>query len=269
VNAADEVGTLALVGPGRAGTVVAAGLAARGWRVVAVAGRDPSAPGTVAAAERLGAAAVPVEDAPRGADLVIVATPDRAIDEVAARIAPAVGPDALVIHLSGARGLDALAAVPARVGALHPLQTFPAADVGGSRLAGSWCAVAGDPAVHDLAVALELRPVEVDDADRARYHAAACIASNHLVALLGQVERVSPVPFEALLPLIRATLDNVAELGPGAALTGPVQRGDAATVRAHLEHLPPDEHDTYRALAREAQRIASRDADESLDSVLR
>jgi predicted short-subunit dehydrogenase-like oxidoreductase (DUF2520 family) len=269
VNAADEVGTLALVGPGRAGTTVAAALAERGWRVVAVAGRDPTAPSTVSAAERLGAGAVAVEDAAQGADLVIVATPDRAIEEVAARIAPAVARETLVIHLSGARGLAALAAVPARVGALHPLQTLPDVEGGADRLAGSWCAVAGDPAVHDLAVTLGLRPVEVDDTDRARYHAAACIASNHLVALLGQVERVSPVPFEALLPLIRATLDNVADRGARAALTGPVQRGDAATVRAHLDSLPTEEHDTYRALAREAQRIAGRDGDESLDSVLR
>jgi predicted short-subunit dehydrogenase-like oxidoreductase (DUF2520 family) len=269
VNAVDEVGTLALVGPGRAGTTVAGALAARGWRVVAVAGRSPDAPSTVAAAERLGAPAVTLEEAPIGADLVIVATPDAAIDEVADRLAPAVAADALVVHLSGARGLDALAAVPGRVGALHPLQTLPDPDTGQARLAGSWCAVAGDPAVERLAAQLELRPVAVDDADRARYHAAACIASNHLVALLGQVERVSPVPLEALLPLVQATLDNVAELGAPAALTGPVQRGDAATVRAHLDGLAPGEHDAYRALAREAQRIAGRHDDADLDAVLR
>jgi predicted short-subunit dehydrogenase-like oxidoreductase (DUF2520 family) len=269
VNAAPQVGTLALVGPGRAGTAVTAALAARGWRVVAVAGRDPDSRSTVAAAERFGVPVVAVEDAPRGADLVIVATPDAAIEETARRLAPAVGPETLVIHLSGARGLDALAVVPGRVGALHPLQTLPHPDTGVARLEGSWCAVAGDPAVQDLAVQLGLRPVALDDGDRARYHAAACIASNHLVALLGQVERVSPVPFEALLPLIRATLDNVAALGASDALTGPVQRGDAATVRAHLDSLPPDERETYRALARDAQRIAGRADDEALDSVLR
>jgi predicted short-subunit dehydrogenase-like oxidoreductase (DUF2520 family) len=267
VNAAAGAKTLALVGPGRAGTTVAAALAGRGWRVVAVAGRGPDAPSTRAAAARLGAPAVGVEDA-AGAALVIVATPDGAIEDAAARLAPALAPDALVVHLSGARGLDALAGVPARVGALHPLQTFPDVDAGLARLPGSWCAVAGDPEVAELAAELGLRPVTLDDADRTRYHAAACIASNHLVALLGQVERVSPVPVDALVPLIHATLANVAERGAAAALTGPVQRGDAETVRAHLDALPADEHDAYRALAREARRLTDR-PDAALDEVLR
>jgi predicted short-subunit dehydrogenase-like oxidoreductase (DUF2520 family) len=102
--------------------------------------------------------------------------------------------------------LDALAAVPARVGALHPLQTLPTTDAGGKSLAGAWCAVAGDPQVAALAASLDLRPVELADEDRARYHAAACIASNHLVALLDQVEAVAPIPLEAYLPLVRAAI---------------------------------------------------------------
>src|SRR5689334_19481091 len=113
----DAQGTLALIGPGRAGTTVAAALAARGRRVVAVAGRRPDAASTQAAAQLLGAPAVGVAEAARHADLVVIATPDDAIETVAAEIAPVVRPDALVVHLSGARGLDALAAVPARVGA--------------------------------------------------------------------------------------------------------------------------------------------------------
>jgi predicted short-subunit dehydrogenase-like oxidoreductase (DUF2520 family) len=258
---------MALVGPGRAGTTVALALAAAGWRIVAAAGRAPDAPSTQAAAARLGAAAVPVEAAPEGAELVVIATPDDAIAETAARLAPTVAPNTLVLHLSGSRGLDDLAAVAARVGTLHPLQTIPDADP--ARLAGAWCAIAGDPEVAVVAEQLGLRPVRLDDADRARYHAAACIASNHLVALLAQAERVSPVPFEALLPLVRATLDNVAASGAPAALTGPVQRGDVETVRAHLDALPDDEHDTYRALAREAQRVAGRHDDTDLDAVLR
>jgi predicted short-subunit dehydrogenase-like oxidoreductase (DUF2520 family) len=268
VNPPAGARTVALVGPGRAGTTVAAALADRGWRIVAVAGRRPDAPSTRAAAARFGAPAVAVEDAASGADLVLVATPDGAIEDAAARLARGVTPRTLVIHLSGARGLDALAGVPARVGALHPLQTFPDADAGPARLPGSWCAVAGDPAVTELAAELGLRPVALDDADRTRYHAAACIASNHLVALLGQVERVSPVTIDALVPLIHATLANVAERGAAAALTGPVQRGDTATVRAHLDALPAAERDAYRALAREARRLTDR-PDPALDEVLR
>jgi predicted short-subunit dehydrogenase-like oxidoreductase (DUF2520 family) len=265
----DAHGTLALIGPGRAGTTVATALAARGRRVIAVAGRRPDAPSTQAAARRLGAPAVTVAEAARDADLVVIATPDDAIEAVAASIAPVVRPDTLVVHLSGARGLDALAAVPARVGALHPLQTIPTVDAGLARLAGSWCAIAGDPEVATIAAQLDLRPVPVADDDRARYHAAACIASNHLVALLGQVERVSPVPVEALLPLIQATLDNVAELGPSGALTGPVARGDVDTVRAHLDALPADEHEAYRSLARAARRLTPNGEDDELDTVLR
>lgn len=266
MNPAERARTLALVGPGRAGTAVAAALAAAGWNVVAVAGRHPDAASTRAVASRLGAPAVAVEDAPRNADLVVIATPDDAIAATAARLAGTISLETLVIHLSGARGLDDLAAVPARVGTLHPLQTLPDADP--VRLAGAWCATAGDPETEVLAAELGLRPVALDDADRARYHAAACIASNHLVALLAQVERVAPVPLEALLPLMRATLDNVAEQGARAALTGPVQRGDVATVRAHLHALPAEEHATYRALAREAQRVAGREGDADLDVVL-
>lgn len=258
----DVPGALALVGPGRAGVAVAAALAASGWRVVAVAGRSPDAASTRAAALRLDAPAMPIEQVVAGADLVVIATPDAEIESVAGAIAPALDSSALVVHLAGSRGLEALApvaAVGARVGALHPLQALPSGEVGLARLPGSWCAVAGDPQVAALAASIGMHPMEVADADRARYHAAACIASNHLVALLAQVQRVAPVPLDAFLPLVRATVENVAELGPARALTGPVARGDVETVRAHLAALPEDETDEYRALARAAMRLVALD----------
>jgi predicted short-subunit dehydrogenase-like oxidoreductase (DUF2520 family) len=267
VSGVEAVGALALVGPGRAGSTITAALWDRGWRVVAVAGRAPDAPSTRAAALRFDAPAVAVEAAGVDADLVIVATPDAAIDEAATALAPSLRPGALVIHLSGARGLDALSAVSTRVGALHPLQTLPSTDAGRARLAGSWCAIAGDPQVAELASTLGLRTVELDDEDRARYHAAACIASNHLVALLDQVAAVAPVPLEAYLPLVRATVENVATLGPAAALTGPVARGDVETVQRHLDALTPDERDLYLELARRAHRIGGR-TDPELEAVL-
>jgi predicted short-subunit dehydrogenase-like oxidoreductase (DUF2520 family) len=107
-----------------------------------------------------------------------------------------------------------------------------------------------------------MRSFRVDAADRVRYHAAACVASNHLVALLGQVQRLADhtgVPFEAFLPLVRGTVDNVDELGPNAALTGPVARGDFDTVARHLDALPDEERDAYRALVLEAERLAAHD----------
>jgi predicted short-subunit dehydrogenase-like oxidoreductase (DUF2520 family) len=98
----------------------------------------------------------------------------------------------------------------------------------------------------------------VADADRAAYHAGAAIASNHLVALLGQVERVAGavgVPFEAYLDLARGSLENVAELGPAAALTGPVARGDWATVERHRAALDQGELEAYDALVAAARRL--------------
>ncbi len=147
---------------------------------------------------------------------------------------------------------------------MHPLQSLPSVDVGVARLAGSWCAVDGPPLVERLATVLGLQPFRVGDDQRATYHAAATIASNHLVALIGQVERLADaagVPVEALLPLVRATLDNVDELGPERALTGPVARGDVDTVLRHLDALPDDERAAYRALAEQARRLARPDDD--------
>jgi predicted short-subunit dehydrogenase-like oxidoreductase (DUF2520 family) len=247
---------------------VALALAGRGWRPVAVAGRSPDARSTRAVGARLRAPAVEVADAGREADVVIVATPDAAIAEAAATLAPASRAGALVVHLSGAATLHELDGVvlarsDVEVGSLHPLQSLPAAaELGAERLAGSWCAIDGSPRVEKLALTLCMRPFRVDASDRVRYHAAACVASNHLVALLGQVERLAAhagVPLDAFLPLIRGTVDNVEELGPAAALTGPVARGDLETVARHLDALPDDERDAYRALVVEAERLAGRD----------
>jgi predicted short-subunit dehydrogenase-like oxidoreductase (DUF2520 family) len=264
VDATSPPRAFALVGPGRAGTAVALALAARGWQPVAVAGRSLDAPSTWAAAARLAAPAVVVADAGREADVVVIATPDAAIANVATALAPSLRAGALVVHLSGASTLHELDGVllarpDVEVGSLHPLQSLPSADVGRRRLAGSWCAVDGSPRVEKIALTLGMRPFRLDAAHRVRYHAAACVASNHLVALLGQVERLAAhagVPFEALLPLVRGTVENVDELGPAAALTGPVARGDDATIARHVDALPYDERDGYEALVREARRLA-------------
>jgi predicted short-subunit dehydrogenase-like oxidoreductase (DUF2520 family) len=266
VSDSEPTRTFALVGPGRAGASVALHLTRHGWRAATVAGRTPDAPSTRALAARLGASTATVAEAGRGAELVVVAAPDPAIDTVAAELAPSLDPGALVIHLSGARSLDALAPVALRpdcaTGSLHPLQTLPSADIGAARLPGSWAAVAGAAAVTTLAEELGLRPFRVDEADRALYHAAAAVAANHLVALLGQVERLARaagVPFEAFLPLVRASVDNVADLGPAVALTGPVARGDLVTVAGHLDALPASERGAYAAMAEQARRLARRD----------
>ncbi len=246
--------SLRVVGPGRAGSALAAALDEVGWEVRPPVrhGDDPSAAG-------------------HGVDLVVVATPDAAIAEVAAAIEPDGA--TVVAHLAGSLGLEVLVPHPARA-ALHPLVSIPSSEVGARRLrAGASFAVAGDPpgalALVEAAVAaLGGRSFTVADADRAAYHAAAAIASNHLVALLGQVERVAAsagVPLEAYLDLVRATLDNVAELGPAAALTGPVARGDWDTVERHRAALPADELLAYDALVAAARRLVDDGGDASAD----
>lgn len=228
-----------IIGPGRAGRSLGAALGGAGWEVVGVLGRD----------DEVAAAAV-------GADLVVIATPDAAIAEVSARITPA--PGAVVAHLAGSLGLDVLEGHPRRA-AIHPLVSLPDPQVGARRLAsGAWFAVAGDPLASRLVDDLGGRWFEVADADRAVYHGAAAIASNHLVALMGQVERLAGsigVPFAAYLALAEATLANVGDLGPAVALTGPAARGDWDTVARHLAALPEAERPAYRALADAARRL--------------
>jgi predicted short-subunit dehydrogenase-like oxidoreductase (DUF2520 family) len=106
------------------------------------------------------------------------------------------------------------------------------------------------------------RWAEVSDDHRAIYHATACIASNHLVALMGQVERLaqmSGVPAEAFFDLARGSLDNASTFGAATALTGPAARGDQVTIERHLRALPLDERGTYLALVAEAERLAGKD----------
>ena len=149
----------------------------------------------------------------------------------------------VVAHCSGALGLEVLAPHE-RVAALHPLVTLPDAAIGAAapRLAAATSPWPGDQAVTELVLALGGRTLEIPAEARAGYHAAACMASNHLVALLGQVQRVAAsvgLPLEAFLPLAQGALDDVGRLGPAAALTGPVARGDLTTIERHREVLDP------------------------------
>src|SRR5581483_9994127 len=156
-----------------------------------------------------------------------------------------------VAHLAGSLGLDVLASHPRRA-ALHPLVALPSAEVGADRLRGAWFAVAGDALVRDVVTALDGHAIDVRDEDRAAYHAAACIASNHVVASAG-------LPLDAYLDLVRGTVDNVARLGPAAALTGPVARGDWDTVARHLSAPESAQRPAYEAMADSAHRLARAD----------
>jgi predicted short-subunit dehydrogenase-like oxidoreductase (DUF2520 family) len=235
------VNTIRFIGPGRAGTSLAGALGARGWNVVGFLGRQDD-----------------LTEAAQGVDVLVIATPDDAVASVAAAIRPST--TTTVLHLSGSLGLDVLAPHSRRA-ALHPLVPLPNPEVGSDRLgSGVTFAVAGDLVARRMVESLGGRTVAVADADRAAYHAAACMAANHVVALLGQVERVAAtvgLDLEAFLPLARAALDDVAELGPRAALTGPARRGDWATLSRHLDALPKDERPGYQAGAALATRLAA------------
>ena len=154
--------------------------------------------------------------------------------------------------------------VVARISALRrraPLAAMSDAHHGARALRGAWMAVAGDPLVERIARALDARMIRVAEGDRVRYHAAAVIASNHVVALLGQVERVAlsvGVPLEAFLELSATALENTRRAGPKAALTGPVSRGDWETVRAHIAALPDSERKAYVVSAQQACILAER-----------
>ena len=229
-----------IIGPGRAGTSLHRALTRAHWPVAPLVGRDAD-----------------LRDATEAVDLVLLATPDAAVAEVAAAIRPSS--HAVVAHVSGSLGLAALAPHPRRA-VLHPLVALPDPERGADRLVGAWFGLAtdGDPLVEEVVVELHGRIVRVAEDDWVRYHAAAVIAANHLVALLGQVERVAATvgaPLDAYLDLAWGALDDVAALGPAAALTGPVRRGDTATVERHLAALPESEQAAYRALAEEAGRL--------------
>jgi predicted short-subunit dehydrogenase-like oxidoreductase (DUF2520 family) len=198
-----------------------------------------------------------VTDAADGVDLLVLAVPDDAVAAVAASVTPVAS--TVIAHLAGSLGLDALEPHVRRA-ALHPLASLPSPEVGAERLHGAWFAIAGDPLIESVVEALDGRSFEVSDARRAAYHAAAAIASNHLVALLAQVERVAEgagVPFDAYLDLVRATVENVAALGPIEALTGPAARGDDATIARHLAALPEEEHQLYELLSDACRKLAA------------
>jgi predicted short-subunit dehydrogenase-like oxidoreductase (DUF2520 family) len=216
------VTTFRVIGPGRAGCSLASALeGAGGYHCRGLLGRhDPTA--TVA----------------QGVDLLIIATPDDQVARVASLVRPV--PSTAVLHLSGSLGLDVLEPHPRR-GSLHPLVPLPTPAIGAERLrSGITFAVAGDRVTGELVGALGGRTVAVEDADRTVYHAAAAIAANHMVALIGQVERVAAtigLPLDAFAGLMRAAADDALTLGPRQALTGPAARGDWETVDGHRQAL--------------------------------
>ncbi|MCP2637911.1 DUF2520 domain-containing protein [Microbacterium sp. HD4P20] len=213
-------GSIAVVGAGRVGGAITAALQAAGAEVQGPLGRGATA---------------------RDASIVLLAVPDAEIRAAAAALAP--GP--LVGHFSGATPLDPLA--PHEAFSIHPLLAITGPQASFSNVP---AAIAGATpralaTAEALATTLGMHPFRVDEADRAAYHAAASIASNFLVTLEAFAEELAAtagVDRDALVPLVRATVQNWSDHGPAHALTGPIARGDDDTVArqraAVAERLP-------------------------------
>lgn len=244
-----QLPALAILGAGRVGQSLAAA-ARRSGITATLAGRED---GLVAC---------------RSAQAALLCVPDEAIAEATRAVAGVVPPLELVGHVSGAAGLGSLRAASdagAAVFSIHPLQTVPDGD---TDLNGSPCAISGSEPravefARDLTVALGMQPFEVADEQRVAYHAAACIASNFLVALEESAAELLGAAGvadarELLAPLVLTSAANWSERGADA-LTGPIARGDEATVARHLEALretAPELVALYEALAERTRAIA-------------
>ncbi|MEA2449164.1 MAG: hypothetical protein QOG63_1096 [Thermoleophilaceae bacterium] len=235
-----EVASIALVGRGRVGRTLATALRAAGYRAADPCGRG---------------------EPPSGADAILLCVPDAEIPAAAAAVA---GAAPYVGHTSGATPLSALEPAGGEAFGLHPLQTIPA---GGADLRGCGAGVAGStPAALELARAMATRlgmvPFELRDSQRAAYHAAASIASNFLVTLEWAAQSVAAragvdAPFG---PLARTAVENWIAAGPHAALTGPIARGDEATVAAQREAVAgaaPEFVAMFDALAERTRALAA------------
>lgn len=252
-----------VAGPGRAGRSLAIRFIDAGHRLVGVLARSD------AAAAEAGAEPLAWDRALPAADLLVVAVRDDAIGEVAERLAPVAGEVEAAVHLSGLAPISVLDPLGPPVGSFHPLQTLPTPEVGAARLGGAWIGITThdedlESRLHALAFSIGAKPFSLADEAKRLYHAAAAAAANYPLAALAMAQRLfeaAGVPFDAAAPLVEAVVGNAFSLGPEAALTGPIARGDVGTVAAQLEAVgqaAPDLVDDFKALGRAVARVAGR-----------
>ncbi|WP_436699030.1 Rossmann-like and DUF2520 domain-containing protein [Nocardioides sp. BYT-33-1] len=253
-----------VVGAGRVGAVLAAGLRSRGHSVVAAAGESDAS--RRRAADLLpGVALRKPSDVAREAELLLLTVPDDMLPNVVKVLADsgALHAGQVVAHTSGRHGLAVLApaaAVGARVIALHPAMTFTGTAVDLERLHGCVFGLTAGPAEREIAEALVAdlggRATWVPEEMRTLYHAGLAHGANHLVTLVSEAMGLLGAagvddPAGTLRPLLDAALDNALAHGD-AALTGPIVRGDVQTVAAHLKDISanaPDTVPSYVAMA--------------------
>lgn len=270
--------TLAIVGAGRVGRALGRRLRELGWKIGVVVTRSEA---SSRRAVRFIGAGKPHGGLTRHvllSHVILIATPDDVISAVARELARIGGEELrgrVVLHTSGAQDSQALAPLKecgASVGSMHPLQTF--SGVGVPDLAGKVFAVEGDViavrAARQIARALGGSPVQIAAGKKVLYHAAAALAAGHVLALIEAATQLltslgmkRTEAMRALLPLTRQVLDNFERVGPRAAWTGPLARGDYKVVASHLRALHDSRGEValaYEALNRLAARVLSQDA---------
>ncbi|HLS91304.1 MAG TPA: Rossmann-like and DUF2520 domain-containing protein [Limnochordia bacterium] len=243
---------VAIIGAGRVGTAIGALLHRRGHPIRGVVRRTHE---KAEEAVRLIGAGTPTTDpveGARGAEIILITVPDGAIHDMAAVLGAGLdfGPAHLLIHTSGALPADALRAPGterALLLSLHPIQTI-AHPGSAEQLAGSAFGLEGEPEAiargRELVAAMGGVALVIKPGQKALYHAASCVASNYLVALVEaslELFELAGIPkreaLKAVGGLLQGTIDNLERLGIPGALTGPIERGDVETIRRHLKAL--------------------------------
>lgn len=240
---------LGFIGAGTVGTAMAIRLSQTGYPVIAVHDLNPAAAKRLAEAVkgcRVLATAQEVADA---ADFVFITTADDFIPQVAAEVKWRAGQ--IVSHCSGAASTDVLEParkLGARVGCIHPLQTFASIAQAVENLPGSTFAIeAEEPqfgVLKDMAIKLNGDWLELKAEDKALYHASACIACNYFYTLMQVATdlwrnwgKSNAEAIKAMMPMLQGALNNLSNVGLPKALTGPIARGDLMTIRKHLSAL--------------------------------
>ncbi|MBI3280674.1 MAG: DUF2520 domain-containing protein [Acidobacteria bacterium] len=266
---------IAIAGAGRLAQALGRLLVERKWPVAAVASRSPVHARQAAAFVGHGVAAVPYAALGNYATRFLICVSDDAIAPVAEELAAAGVRAGIAVHSSGVHGaepLGALARAGLSCGTLHPLQTIASPEQGIEALPRAFFAVAGEEAAAGWAEAMVRslggEPLRIPLEAKPLYHAAAVLASNYLIGLIDAavilMERAGVEAAQAraaLAPLVRASVDNALRMTPEAALTGPIRRGDLATVRSHLSVLAaasPAIAELYRAAGRHVIDLARR-----------
>lgn len=262
---------IGIIGPGRAGVGLALALARAGYSVSLHGRKKKNVPAPLTLTVGDGGKPPPWIGE---TDVVLLSVRDDAITPLAASLARAraVGERHVILHLSGAQGQEALGPLVssrAALGSFHPLQTIVEPELAPARLKGAWAAVEGMPraveAGERIAEDLGMRPFRIATKAKPIYHAGAVFASNYLVVVEAVAQRLlrhaglsDADAWAALRPLVEGTLENLSRHEPREALTGPVIRGDTATIVRHLESLAVDDAKLYRALGRAALELAQK-----------